>query len=114
MTSFFGEHRQFRVLFDAFFLLAFQFAGMCQQLLDRAVLGNQFLGRFRTDAGDTGNVVTGVAHQPQDVDHLVDPFDLPFLQHFLDAKDFGIRTATSRFVDETCRRSPVGHSLCRA
>ncbi len=81
---------------------------MClEQVFDAAELGDQLLCRFWTDAGYAGNIVAGIAHQAQDVDDLVDSFDLPFVQHLRDAEDLGITTATARLVNEDIFRDQL-------
>ena len=49
-----------------------ELVGRLEQSLDAAELGEQLLRRLLTHARAAGNVVRGVAHQPEQVDHLTD------------------------------------------
>ena len=54
-------------------LLVFHRVGMIQDLFQRAKLLQQLAGGFRADALDAGNVVARVAHQSEEVAHLLRP-----------------------------------------
>ena len=51
---------------------ALELVGRLEQSLDAAELGEQLLRRLLTDARAAGDIVRGVAHQPEQVDHLTD------------------------------------------
>ena len=70
-----------------------------KQALDRIKLCDQFLCRLGANSWYTGNVITGVAHQAKDVDDLIDPFDLPLVEHFWNTKNFELASLTAWFVD---------------
>ena len=73
------------VLFHALLLCALEFAGMLQQVLDGAVLLDEFFGRLGAHTGASGDVVGGVAHQSQNVDELRRRLDAVFGIDLLDA-----------------------------
>ena len=78
-----GKGCQRGVLLHDLPALSFQFVRVCQQVFHGAEFPDQQLGRFLPHAGQARNIVGAVAHQGQDVDHLLRPFDAPvFLQFF--------------------------------
>ena len=78
-----GKGCQRGVLLHDLPALSFQLVRICQQVFHGAEFPDQQLGRFLPHAGQTRNIVGAVAHQGQDVDHLLRPFDAPlFLELF--------------------------------
>ena len=78
----------FGILLDASFLDALEFASVGQQVLDGAILLDEFLGGFGTHTWAAGNVVGSIAHETQDVDELGGALDAVFAFDFLHAHDF--------------------------
>ena len=62
---------------QALLVLALYLVFVFQQVLDAAVLLNEFGGRLRPDARYAGNIVHLVAHQPQQVDDLQRILNVP-------------------------------------
>ncbi len=108
-----GEQRLFAVLLQVFAQLAFELAGVFEQILDAAVLRDQFARGLLTDARHAGNVVRGVTPQSEDVDHLFRPGHAPFLAHLGKTQDFGGVTRATRFVDEGLLRDELAEILVR-
>ncbi len=60
----------------------------------------QQLGRgLFPHALDPGNIVDGIAHQPQDIDHLGYIGDIPFFTDFFWSQDLGDTALIARFID---------------
>ena len=77
-----GEQSLIFVFLDLLLLLAFELVGVFEQVFHRAKLGNELLRGLWSDARHTGNVVRGVARQPEDIDDLFNLFNIPLLQDF--------------------------------
>ena len=105
-NQFLGKHSLLAVFFDPFLLFSLEFVRMVEQIFDAAILSDQFLGGLLTHARNPGHVVRTVAHQAQDIDHLVDAFDLPLLQNLADTLNFNVAGAT-RFTDEGAVRNQL-------
>ena len=89
------------------FLLALELVGVRQQLFDAAVFGDELLRRLGADPRDAGHIVRGIAHQPQHVDHLVNPLDLPLSEDFRHPQNLGLVAAAPRLV----HKAPLGNEL---
>src|SRR5207245_11110783 len=96
----FGEQRTTAVFFEVLAQLSFEFRRARQQLLDAAVLVDEFTGGLFANAGDTRDVVRHIAPQTDDVDHLFRPFHTPLRANFGKAEDFGGVAHAAGFVDE--------------
>ncbi len=59
---------------------------MVERVFHRVVFLDELLRGLRADAGDAGDVVRRVAHEAEDVAHLVDADDAPFREDFRDAE----------------------------
>ena len=87
--QFFGKQRTIAVLFEVLAQLSLEFPHVRQQILDAAVLADEFAGGLFANAGDTRDVVRHIAPQADDVDHLFGPFHTPLRANFRKTKDFG-------------------------
>ncbi len=89
-------------------LLALQFIDALEHALQAAELLHQFHGGLLADPGNAGDVVHCIAHEAQDVLHLLGrPQPAPPLAHLLGAHDLGLPTALPGLVDH----DPVGYEL---
>ena len=80
-----------------------EFVEIGEQVVERAVLGDELRGGFRTDPRHTGHVVHGVAHEREHVDHLrgLDAFAL---EEFLDRKQLiGVNVKEMNVIVEELR-----------
>ena len=96
----FREQRRVAVLLEILAELALQFGGVGQQILDAAVLDDQFAGGLLADAGHTRDVVRRVAPQADDVDDLLRPLHAPLFADLGQAENFGGIAHASGLVDE--------------
>ena len=103
----FAQKRLFGELLQTLLLLALQIRCVGQQILHAAILRNQFLRGLRTNARNAGDIVTGVAHQPQDIDHLINSIDAPFLEHLRFGQNLHLTTLATGFVNA----DPVANQL---
>ena len=83
--------------------------GSLEQRVERAVAGDQIARTLLPDAGHSLDVVDGVAHQRQDVDHLIGP-DAELL---LDAGRVVPRPFFARVEDPDRRRPRADRNPCR-
>ena len=95
------------MLFEVLAQLSLEFPHVRQQILDAAVLADEFAGGLFANAGDTRDVVRHIAPQADDVDHLFGPFHTPLRANFRKTKDFGGVAHAAGFVDEV----PFGNEL---
>ena len=97
----------FPVFLYVLFLLALELVGVRQQLFDAAVLGDELLRRLGADPGYAGHIVRRIAHQPQDIDHLIDPLDLPLGEDFRHPQNLDLVAAAPRLI----HKAPLGNEL---
>ena len=89
------ETNLLRVLLHLLLLRPFQLIGIRQQVLHTTELGEELLGGLLAHARATGNIVGRIAHQSQQVNHLVGRAKVVFLQylghtqHFVATPVFG-------------------------
>ena len=76
------------IIFHLRLQCAFQLIGVAQQILNGTELLNEFFRRFRTHTGAARNVVGGVAHQSEQVNHLDRVGQAVLLLHLFHAHDF--------------------------
>ena len=86
---------------------------MFEQVFDRAVLCDQFLRSLRSNAGDAGNIVGGIAREAENVSDLLDALDLPVLEHFGNTHNFRRQTALGGFIDEGVCVNELGEIFVR-
>ena len=70
-------------------------------------MADELDGCLFTDAGDAGNVVAFVTHEPQNIDDLIDPLDLPLFQNGSDVKLLKRSATVPWFVN----RDFISHQL---
>ena len=96
----FGEQDLFAVGFYLGLDGTFQLTGMFEQVFDASELGYQFLGSLFAHARASGDVVGGVAHQPQHINDLSRRLDVELGFHFRYAHHFEFLVAVFGTVHE--------------
>ena len=97
--QFFGEKNIVDVRFDFRFQRTFQLSGIGYDVLHRAVFQNQFRGRFLAHARTADNIVDLVAHQRQQVNHLLRLVDAEQRAHLFRTADFSTLPLYAGTVD---------------
>jgi len=108
-----GEQRLVAMLFEVFPELALQFGGVGQQILDAAVLRDQFARGFLADAGYAWDIVRGVAPQADDVADLF-RFSTPTFPGFQEGEGSRRRPHAPGLVDEGPFRDELSEVFVRS
>src|SRR5436190_23814909 len=73
---------------------------MGEQILDRAELADQFAGSLLANPWNAGNIVRAVAHQGENIHHLVRTLNSPALENLLHPHDLDPFVHARWFVNE--------------
>ena len=95
-------------MFLHFFLhFALQLVGIAQQSFHGIELFDELFGRFITYARQSGNIVAGIAHHSEVINHLFGAFHAKSFLHFGNAPNFDAIAHSSR----TVHKNVLAHQL---
>ena len=108
-----GEQGLLPVELETLFHPAGQFAQAREQVLHAVELGNEFGGRFFADTGHARDVVGGISHQGEHVDHLLGSLHAPTFEDVRHAEDFHTLSKPGRFVEKRMGVNELAKVLVR-